>query len=464
MADPVANVDAEQALLGALLINNGVLDVVSGIVRAEHFADPLHARVWQCAAERIRSGAQASVSLLAPYFRDDEGMAALGGVGYLARLAGAAISVVHCKDYAAAIADASLRRELQDMTARAAERVTDFATPCADIMASLEGELLALGEAPGAGADQWLAGAVKAAMDDVWEAYQSECPLMGVSSGLPSLDKLTGGWKPGRLIILAGRPGMGKSAVALFFAWAAASAGHGVQFSSLEMSEAEVSARLVSLQTWRRGLPVQYETIMRAEMSEREAECVAKSAVDVSDLPIRITGPKVRDLGAIAAAARRSQSLMAAKQCTLDMVIVDYLGLVKPPRERNSKVNEIGDITGGFKMMARTLNVPVMVLSQLSRGVESRDDKRPMMSDLRDSGDIEQDADQILFPYRHEYYEARTKPQDHQDQAAVSEWMQRMDECRNLLEIDVAKNRQGRSDRLRFFCAMNVNAVSELAQ
>jgi replicative DNA helicase len=454
-------VEAEQALIGAALVNGDVIERVARHVTADDFHDPVHARIWALCCARQQSGDLVAPSLLAPFLRDDEGLAKLGGPAYLARLAGAAVSIFSAPDYARAIAQAAARRRLIGIAERGIERAKDPATPPETAAAAMEGEMLAFEPPSGAPRDAWIAASVAASMEAVWAAYHGE-GTAGVGTGLPSLDDMTGGWRGGRLIVLAGRPGMGKSAVALFFAWAAASRGRGVQFSSLEMSEAEVSARLVSLQTWRLGQPVEYERIMRGTFGEHEGEVVARAAADVAELPIRISGPLIRDLGGIAAAAKRSRNLMAARGLTLDLIVLDYLGLIRPPRERQSKVHEVGDVTAGLKLMARTLDTPVIVLAQLNRGVEQREDKRPNISDLRDSGDIEQDADQILFPYRHEYYLAREKPQNGSP-ADMADWEAEMAKHRDLMEIDVAKNRHGRTGRVRCVCMIRANAIAEIA-
>jgi replicative DNA helicase len=452
-------VEVEQALLGALLINNAVFNHCGGL-RVEDFADPLHGAIYAAIGREIAEGRVASPALLAPSFRGYPGIETVGGAAYLARLAGSAISVYHSRDYARSIRDASRRREIIAACQQGEQIASDMGQPPEAAMAAVESAILSMGD----DADEMGARSIFRAMSEtiipMMRDRSEGTEHRGVLSGLPSLDGLTGGLRPGQLIILAGRPGMGKSAVALFLARAAAMQGHGVHMASLEMTTAEIAIRQASLEVWARDRRwVHYDRIINGEIDDDEAKRVILAAQAVEAMPLRLGSERARSLGAIAADARRSAKLFAEQERTLDMLVIDQLSFLTPPRQRQSKVHEVGDLSRAAKELARSLNIPVILLSQLNRSVESREDKRPMLSDLRDSGDVEQDADKVIFAFRDEYYVSREKAPD--DEAKLAAFVERQEKARDAIELIVAKNRMGRTGTAKLWCSIGVNAIAE---
>lgn len=460
-SEPPHNIECEQALIGALLLNNDVANRAS-FVRADHFFDPLHGRIWSQAMRMIADGMTVSPVLIAPHFRDDPSIADVGGLGYLARLAGAAISIFNARDLARSMVEDYRRRAIGQACENGAEMARDMSMRADDAAEAVESALLAIGDdKPDADGARSIFAAMAGHILPLMQARQDGTPDLGVTFGLPSLDNLLGGLRAGQLVVLAGRPGMGKTTAALFMARAAALAGHGVHFASLEMSPGEVATRQASLEIWahhRRW--VQYDRIDRCELDDAEARDVISSASLVEKMPLRLGASKARTVGAIAADVRRSARVFGETN-PLKLIVVDHLGWIRAPRERASKTHEVGDVVRGLKELGVAMGAPVMLCSQLNRQVESRDDKRPYLSDLRDSGDIEQDADKIVFAYRPEYYVEREKPEHGADVEKMNAWEDKSAATKNRLVLTVAKNRQGKTGSAELFCDVSINAISE---
>jgi replicative DNA helicase len=445
------NIEAEQALLGALLVNNEVYDRVASLVNDAHFYDPVHGRIFATAARRIQKNALASPVTLKPFFEDDEGLKELGGPAYLARLAGAAISIFAAKDYAQLVYDLAIRRDLITIgqgIAEKASRVEVDSGPKEQIVEA-EQQLYKLGEQGRVdkGFQSFLQ-AVTQAVHVANAAYQREGKLAGISSGLIDLDKKLGGLHQSDLLILAGRPSMGKTALATNIAFNIAKAyrkgvrpdgtegtveGGVVGFYSLEMSSEQLAARILS-----EAARIPSERIRRGEMEEEEFRRFLHAAKDLEACPLYIDDTPALPISTLAARARRLK-----RTAGLDVLFVDYLQLVRPATIRSEgRVQEISEITQGLKAIAKELNIPVVALSQLSRQVESREDKRPQLSDLRESGSIEQDADVVMFVFREEYYKEREKPSDDRT-AEILEWQQAMSRLHGKAEVIVGKQRHG---------------------
>ncbi len=444
------NIEAEQQLLGVILTNNDVYDRVSSLVRAEHFFDPVHARIFEIAAARIQKNALASPVTLKAFLDDDEGLKALGGPAYLARLAGAAISAFAARDYAQMIYDLAVRRELmalgRDISAKAAK--VDVASEPREQIVEAEQRLYKLGEQGHAerGFQSFLK-AVTDAVNVANAAYQREGGLAGISTGLVDLDQKLGGLHPSDLLILAGRPSMGKTSLATNIAFNIAKAhkrgrlpdgsegsveGGVVGFFSLEMSAEQLAARILS-----EASEVPSEQIRRGDMTEVEFRRFVEAAKSLESCPLYIDDTPALAISAVAARARRLKRTHG-----LDVLIVDYLQLLKAASAKENRVNEVSEITQGLKAIAKELNIPVIALSQLSRAVESREDKRPQLSDLRESGSIEQDADVVMFVYRDEYYKEREKPGDHELEK-MAQWQQVMEQVHGKAEVIIGKQRHG---------------------
>lgn len=439
------NIEAEQCLLGALLVNNEVLERVSGIVHRDDFHDPVHARIFEVISDVIRRDAVASPVTLKPYFADDPGLAEIGGVGYIVRLAGSAISLFACKDYARIIANLSRKRRLAETLQQAMIDINDPDKDAAAVLGAVEAHSLteeARGKAEVISFTKALTGALTGAK----EAHEGGA-TKAMPSGLRRLDEMIGGFHPGDLVILGGRPGMGKSSLALSIALNAARAGRGIAFASLEMPTEALAQRALSAATDWSGRGVPYTAMRKGTMTDEEFEQVLWSAQEIRDLPIRFSPPSLREVGELYAAVKRTARQFEAKGIPFGAVIVDYLQLLRASRN-TSRFEIITEISIALKQMALQLGVPVIALSQLSRGVEQRDDKRPIMSDLRESGQLEQDADLILFCYREEYYLRQEQP-DGEDHDEMQAWREALSRAGGWMDIIVAKNRMGETGGVR---------------
>ena len=444
------SVEAEQQLLGAILTNNDVYDRIASIIGAQHFYDPVHARIYDIAAARIAKNQLASPVTLKAFMDDDDGLKELGGPAYLARLAGTAISAFAVRDYAQMIYDLAIRRELiglgRDISAKAAR--VDVASEPKEQIVEAEQSLYKLSEqGQSESGFQSFLRAVTDAVNVANAAYQREGGLAGISTGLTDMDKKLGGLHPSDLLILAGRPSMGKTSLATNIAFNIAKAykrgtlsdgregavdGGVVGFYSLEMSAEQLAARILS-----EASEVPSEQIRRGDMTEGEFRRFVDAAKALEACPLYIDDTPALPISQLAARARRLKRTHG-----LDVLIIDYLQLVRPASAKDSRVNEVSEITQGLKAIAKELDIPVIALSQLSRHVESREDMRPQLSDLRESGSIEQDADVVMFVFREEYYVEREKPSDDRlDEMAA--WQERMEALHGKAEVIVGKQRHG---------------------
>ncbi|MES2664830.1 MAG: replicative DNA helicase [Pseudomonadota bacterium] len=444
------NIEAEQQLLGAILTNNDIYDRIASVVKSDHFFDPVHQRIFQIAAARIQKNALASPVTLKAFLEDDAGLRDLGGPAYLVRLAGAAISSFAARDYAQMIYDLAVRRELiglgRDISAQAAK--IDIASEPRDQITEAEQRLYKLGEQGTAekGFQSFLK-AVTDAVNVANAAYQRGGGLAGISTGLVDLDKKLGGLHSSDLLILAGRPSMGKTSLATNIAFNIAKAykrgrtveGHEgaveggvVGFFSLEMSAEQLAARILS-----EASEVPSEQIRRGDMQEGEFRRFVEAAKSLEACPLYIDDTPALPISQVAARARRLKRTHG-----LDVLIIDYLQLLKGTGKGDNRVQEVSEITQGLKAIAKELNIPVIALSQLSRQVESREDKRPQLSDLRESGSIEQDADVVMFVYRDEYYKEREKPGDHELEK-MAQWQTVMEQVHGKAEVIIGKQRHG---------------------
>ncbi|WP_299785295.1 replicative DNA helicase [uncultured Marivita sp.] len=444
------SIEAEQQLLGAILTNNDVFDRVASIIGPQHFYDPVHARIYDIASARIAKNNLASPVTLKAFMEDDEGLKELGGPAYLARLAGAAISSFAVRDYAQMIYDLAVRRDLialgRDISSKAAK--VDVASEPREQIVEAEQALYKLAEQgrSESGFQSFLK-AVTDAVNVANAAYQREGGLAGISTGLVDMDRKLGGLHKSDLLILAGRPSMGKTSLATNVAFNIAKAyrkgtrpdgtegtveGGVVGFYSLEMSAEQLAARILS-----EAAEVPSEQIRRGDMTETEFRRFVDAAKSLEACPLYIDDTPALPISQLAARARRLKRTHG-----LDVLIVDYLQLVRPATAKDSRVNEVSEITQGLKAIAKELDIPVIALSQLSRQVESREDKRPQLSDLRESGSIEQDADVVMFVFREEYYKEREKPGDHELEKMAA-WQEEMERLHGRAEVIIGKQRHG---------------------
>ncbi|MEO1331199.1 MAG: replicative DNA helicase [Pseudomonadota bacterium] len=444
------NLEAEQALLGALLINNSINDQISFLL-PEHFYDPVHGRIFDTARRRIMGGHLATPITLKTLMEQDPGLQELGGARYLAGLTESAIAIFTAKDYAQEIYNLALRREL----ARIGEVISHEALDGADErdpttqIAAAEERLYKLAEAGQVeGGFVSFDKALFEAVETANKAYQRDRDLVGISTGLIDLDHKLGGLHESDLLILAGRPSMGKTALVTNIAFNVANAyregrddngrrvaldGGVVGFFSLEMSAEQLATRILAEQA-----EIESDKLRRGDMNEEEFRRFALTAQALEKAPLFIDDTPALSIGALAARARR-----LARKPGLDLLIVDYLQLCRGNGGRSdaNRVQEVSEITQGLKAIAKELNIPVIALSQLSRQVEQRDDKRPQLSDLRESGSIEQDADAVMFVFREEYYVGRQEPTEGTPEHAT--WMEKMSAVHNLAEVVIGKQRHG---------------------
>jgi replicative DNA helicase len=446
------NIEAEQALLGAILIHNEAYERVSQFLEPHHFFDPLHAQIYETAAKLMMSGKQATPITLRTYFETAEPIDATTTVPqYLARLAASATSIINVHDYGRTIYDLAVRRQLivigEDMVNAAYDSPVDFDP--AEQIEEAENRLFSLAESGKYGQGFMGFGtALTHAISMANNAYQREGGLSGIATGLRDLDNKMGGLQPSDLIIIAGRPSMGKTALATNIAFNVARAyrsekqadgtyktvdGAIVGFFSLEMSAEQLATRILAEQA-----EISSEKIRRGMIDEAEFQRLAEAARRMSEIPLFIDQTGGITIAQLAARARRLK-----RQRGLGLLVVDYLQLLAGSSRRASegRVQEVTEITTGLKALAKELEVPIIALSQLSRQVEQREDKRPQLSDLRESGSIEQDADVVMFVYREEYYVERAKPNEGTPE--FQDWMAKMQQVSGKAEVIIGKQRHG---------------------
>ena len=471
------NLEAEQALLGAILVNNEANDRVSGFLEPQHFFDPLHQQIYETAAKLIAVGKQATPITLKTFFETAEPIGSgLSVPAYLGQLAAHATTIINVRDYARTVYDLATRRQLivigEDMVNAAYDSPVDF--PPKEQIEEAETRLFSLAETGKYGQGfATFATALAGAIEMANHAYQREGGLSGIASGLKDLDAKMGGLQPSDLIILAGRPAMGKSALATNIAVNVAKArvrslaqrpdlkpddashdGAVVGLFSLEMSSEQLATRILSEQA---GIPS--EKIRRGMIDEPEFKRLVKASEEMASLPLFIDQTGGLSIAQLAARARRLK-----RQHNLGLVVIDYLQLLTGSIRRASegRVQEVSEITTGLKALAKELSVPILALSQLSRAVENREDKRPQLADLRESGSIEQDADVVMFIYREEYYLERLKPRE--GTSEFQDWMAKMQQVNGRAEVIVGKHRHGPVGAVELQFEANVTRFSDLAR
>jgi replicative DNA helicase len=450
--------ECEQQILGALLANPANFDRVAHNLRAEMFHDPVHVDIFKAISSRYRNGHLADTVAVAKAMEDHGGLKDLGGRKYVVNLALSAVATSALPDYVAMLADLKSKRDLVETMDRARALIDEGEADADAIAGAIEADLIGR-ESTGRESLMSFKAAVLAAAEDASKAFESD-GVAGASTGIASLDKMIGGLFPGDLVIVGGRPSMGKTAVALSMALGQARAGGGVAVASMEMTGASLAARAISEATANAGRGVPYSDIRKGLATGPQVENFIRCAQDVAELPIMIIPPHVRDIGALYAAAKRAKKIMDGRGCGLKMLVVDYLQLIRSSKQ--SRLDQISEISMALKGLAMQLEVPVVALSQLSRGVENREDKRPIMSDLRESGQIEQDADVILFCYRDEYYAQRQEPEH--EGVEYDEWADRMKRVMNRLDLIVAKQRMGEVGTITVGFNPAFNVVWEVAR
>jgi replicative DNA helicase len=467
------NIEAEQALLGAILVNNEALYRVSDFLEPAHFFEPIHQTIFQLCRDLVRAGKIATPVTLKTFL---DATIDIGGVTvsqYLARLAAEATTIINAEDYGRTIYDLAVRRALitvgEDMVNVAFDAPVDF-SPRQQIE-DAERRLYELAETGRYdGGFQRFAQGLTTAVDMAAHAYQRDGKLSGLATGLDDLDRMMGGLQKSDLVILAGRPGMGKTALATNIAYNIAKAWQGevkpdghtatvnggiVGFFSLEMSAEQLATRIIAEQTG-----IASSQIRRGGISEADFEKIKDYSIELQHLPLYVDETGGLSVAQLAARARRLK-----RQRGLDLLVIDYLQLLQGSTRRSSenRVQEITEITTKMKALAKELNVPILALSHLSRQVESRDDKRPQLSDLRESGSIEQDADVVLFVFREEYYHKMRKPSE-SDREKFAQWMAEGDKVIGKAEVIIGKQRHGPTGTVELQFDGSVTRFSSLAR
>jgi replicative DNA helicase len=466
------NIELEQALLGAILVNNEAFYRVSDFLEPRHFFEPIHQKLFEVAASLVREGKTATPITLKTFLPPDLDIAGLTASQYLARLAAEATTVINASDYGRTIYDLAIRRSLIRMGEELVNAAYDAPADerPQNQIEQAERNLYELAETGRYGGGfQRFAQALTTAVEMAAHAYQRDGKLSGLATGLRDLDRMMGGLQKSDLIILAGRPGMGKSSLATNIGFNVARAWEGgvradgqiestnggiVGFFSLEMSAEQLATRMISEQT-----EIASYRIRRGEIAPSDFDRIADAAREMERIPFYIDETGGLSVGQLAARARRLK-----RQRGLDLLVIDYIQLLQGSsrRAQEGRVQEVTEITTGLKALAKELNIPILALSQLSRAVENRDDKRPQLSDLRESGSIEQDADVVLFVFREEYYLKNKEPRPGTEE--YFKWQTEMEAVHGRAEVIIGKQRHGPTGTLKLQFKADVTRFSDLAE
>ncbi|MEM6617086.1 MAG: replicative DNA helicase [Pseudomonadota bacterium] len=468
---PPHNVEAEQALLGAILVNNEAFYRVSDFLMPDHFFDPVHRQIYEIISDIIRANKVATPITIKTFLDQDLRIGDLSGPQYLARLAAEATTVINAADFGRTIYELSQRRQLiligEDIVNDAFDAPVDD-TPGEQIERAERAlyDIAETGRYDGGFVD--FSGALVEAIDNADRAFKRDGHLSGTSTGLRELDRMMGGLQRSDLIIIAGRPAMGKSALATNIGFNVAKAyesnvkadgeveavnGGVVAIFSLEMSADQLATRIISEQT-----TISSDRIRKGTIDENEFATLVDVSQQIQRIPLFIDDTGGLSIAQLAARARRLK-----RQKGLDVIIIDYVQLLSGSSKRagENRVQEITEITTNLKALAKELNVPVIALAQLSRQVENRDDKRPQLADLRESGSIEQDADVVLFIYRDEYYLERKKPRENTPE--FEQWRAQMEEVHGVAEVIIGKQRHGPTGTVHLQFEKSLTRFSDLA-
>lgn len=454
------SIESEQQALGAILGNNDLFDRVSDILTADKFYDPVHGELFASIAERVNAGQIASAVTLSSEYRDHQGLNELGGLKYLIRLVAASISTFAIRDYAQNIVDTYLRRELLRDVESATAELSSGKGSAPEIAFKLEA---AVGKVTSTNAAKPLIrshlSAVMGAVKQINEAYQGGSST-GVSTGIPQLDNKIQKLRPGQLIIIAGRPGMGKTTVAQSIAYHVAnSEGVGVCFESLEMSGEELGVRFLSRGLAERKVYIPYTNMIGGRLSEAQMREVVEEGSRQQDLPMIIGERDVREISRLKASVRRAKQQLESYGKPLSLVVVDYVQRISCDQSKSFH-ERIARATDMLKTIAMEFQVPVMALAQLNRDVERREPPIPMLSDLKESGSLEEDADVVIFCYREAYYMQRAyDAMDPADSKRI-EMKADLEAASKDIDLIVAKQRSGPTGTVKAFADMAYSIIT----
>ncbi|WP_397589541.1 replicative DNA helicase [Sphingorhabdus sp.] len=464
------NIEAEAAFLGAILIDNRVIEDYSIKLQPDHFFEPLHGRIFEQILRLIDRNMLVTPVTLKPFFEADESMRELGGPGYLIKLTADGAGLIGARDFAQQIYDLALLRELVTVGRTLVDNALDT-SESVDPKGQIEAAESALykvaeGESETGSMKSFLQASTEA-IKNVEKALNSGGSLSGITTGLNSINAKCGGLHNSDLVILAGRPGMGKTSLATNIAFNAArrwvreredgieeskGAGAKVAFFSLEMSADQLATRILAEQSG-----ISSELLRMGKISRDDFRELSRASRELQELPLYIDDTPALTIAALRTRARRLQ-----RRHGIGLIVVDYLQLLQgSSRANDNRVNEISEISRGLKTLAKELSIPVVALSQLSRAVEQREDKTPMLSDLRESGSIEQDADMVWFVYREDYYELMKKPDE--GTPAFDAWNEKMERIHGVAELIISKQRHGSTGRVRMKFEAKITRFSDLA-
>ena len=470
------NIEAEQALIGALLANNKAYEKIADILKPAYFADSTHQKIFEVMAKLLNKEHTADIITLKNYFEQEGTLEQVGGFPYLVKLVESASPLTNVEYYAQFIYDKYLRRELINTGFEIANSAMQESVDVSAIEQISEAEralytLADKGDNQGGFIDFDIT--LKSSLDSIQRAYQKEGRISGIPTGLTQLDYKIGGLNDSELIILAGRPGMGKTALATNIAYNAAdflsrdketpADKRGVAFFSLEMSAEELGARILSS-----NIQISSHKMRVGDIGPAEFERITVAARELGNLPLYIDDTPGLSINTIRTRARRLK-----RSKGLGLVVIDYIQLIGGTGDKKSegnRVQEVSEISRGLKILAKELKIPVIALSQLNRGVESREDKKPQMSDLRESGSIEQDADIVMFVFRENYYlrnaEPKRKAEETEDKFIKrhTEWEMNLRQTANLAEVIIGKNRHGATDSVDLYWNGEFTSFGNLAE
>ena len=432
------NIEAEQSVIGSILLANEIFDEINTIISSKNFYDPMHQKIFAAVENLIFKGMLANPITLKNYFENEKDE--INVPDYLVKITKFSSSARQAIEYSKIIYDMFVRRELIKISETTIDiaKLNDLNTTGQSIIENSEKLLFDLAEKGSFNStitkfDE----AMKLTIEMASNAYKNEEGIVGVPTGLRDIDDRLGGLHQSDLIIIAGRPSMGKTALATNIAFNAASKlqeskkQSTVAFFSLEMSSEQLSTRILSEQS-----RIPSNDIRRGRISEEQFDKFIETSKNISELPLYIDETPAISVAALSNRARRIKRIYG-----LDLIVIDYIQLMRAVNTKDGRVQEISEITQGLKALAKELNLPVVALSQLSRAVEQRDQKKPLLSDLRESGSIEQDADVVMFVYREAYYLEKQEPKTATVEHA--EWQAKMNEVSNLAEIIIGKQRHG---------------------
>ena len=435
------NIEAEQTILGSILANNEIFDEITDQLDESYFFDPIHQKIYKIIENLISKGLLANPVTIKNFFNSKEELIEIGGIDYLVKLTKVSTTKNQIKYYSQLLSDLYIRRQLINISEETLEesKNKDLEISGTNILENTERKLFEIAER---GEFQrsfvTFKDALKETIDMATAAYKNDQGIVGVPSGLTDLDDRLGGLHKQDLLIIAGRPSMGKTALATNIAFNASlnikknNLKTSVAFFSLEMSSEQLSTRILSEQS-----RIKSNDIRRGKINQDDFERFIEASKNLEMLPLHIDDTPSITISALSNRARRLK-----RKEGLDLIVIDYIQLMKSSGYRNeSRVLEIAEITQGLKALAKELDVPVLALSQLSRQVEQREDKKPQLSDLRESGSIEQDADVVMFVFREQYYLEKQEPKP--GTAEHVEWQEKMSQIHNEAEILIGKQRHG---------------------